>query len=262
MDRRLLALPVLLLLSACQWFDEREGDGSELPADLRGNSVAIAEEAKPGNPLRPGVYVLEGDSCAAPTAGAFRVVTGEGISGADTRDCQGDFVSQDGPRYSVAQSCTQTGSGQPTQSEFLLKIEEGYAFSLTEGEETRRFQRCEDNTIPPWLGAQLASSSGLVRVTIVGFECDEECYLVFRRSDGAPEAQRAVCNAPACTPWREAQAIPADYRGRQADIELSAAPQRVAEDVEREPEVPAVIRVRIVGPVPESAQPATPPPGD
>lgn len=61
--------------------------------------------------LRHGIYVAEGNECAAPANAALREYDGKGISTAHTRACSAVVRARDHDIYKVEQSCIDAGAG-------------------------------------------------------------------------------------------------------------------------------------------------------
>ncbi len=68
-----------------------------------------------------------------------------------------------------------------------------------------------------------AETPDLRTITLVGFECGDNCYLVYRQAGGKNE--QALCNAKACDSWNETQALPEALAGREAKARFGIAAQ-------------------------------------
>ena len=103
-------------------------------------------------PLRPGVYVLAGTSCASPANAAFRIFDGKGLSGSTTRGCRATVTSRDGNRWQVDQSCVDTYSGERTSQPQTLNVSTDTGFILAEaGEPAQAFRLCPAGEVPSYL---------------------------------------------------------------------------------------------------------------
>ena len=71
--------------------------------------------------------------------------------------------------------------------------------------------------------AAKAETSDLRTITLVGFECGDNCYLVYREAGGKDE--QALCNAKACDSWNETQALPEALAGKEAKARFGKAAQ-------------------------------------
>ena len=81
---------------------------------------------------------------------------------------------------------------------------------------------CEADGAPP--AAAIADQSEII--TILGFECGDNCYLNYRpASDPDGETDSAICTIGPCGDWFEEQAMPPEYTGRRATIRLGLGKQ-------------------------------------
>ena len=102
-------------------------------------------------PLTPGVYVLEGTSCENPANAAFRVWDGDGLSGSATRDCRGTIVSQEGNRYTIANSCENTYDGSRTTERLSMTVTDQVHFFIG----GNVFESCSTAQVPDALREML-----------------------------------------------------------------------------------------------------------
>jgi hypothetical protein len=62
------------------------------------------------------------------------------------------------------------------------------------------------------------------RVVVTGVTCGDNCYLEFQAA-GREDTQTALCTAPTCTGWFEAQALPDAERGAAYDVQMGTGQQ-------------------------------------
>lgn len=60
-------------------------------------------------------------------------------------------------------------------------------------------------------------------ITLVGYECGDNCYLVYQ--DGAGKEQRALCRAKNCDSWKRAQGLPKALVGKQVKARIGKGEQ-------------------------------------
>jgi len=61
--------------------------------------------------LKPGIYVQKGVSCGSAPNAAIRQYDGRGINDPHSRACRARILTRKGDRYTVKQSCIDTGAG-------------------------------------------------------------------------------------------------------------------------------------------------------
>ena len=122
----------------------------------------------------------------------------EAATEAATAEADDTAVIEDG----TAADATEPGEGAATE-------DAADAAETPEPEPARAPEKAPD----PWQ-----------QVTIAGFECGDNCYLVYERANTG-EAESALCNARACNPWFEMQEMPADMIGRKIRVRFGSGQQ-------------------------------------
>lgn len=82
------------------------------------------------------------------------------------------------------------------------------------------------------------------RITIDGFECGDNCYLVYTRA-GSNESESALCEARACDPWFEMQEMPPEYVGRQVRVQFGSGQQVDGSGTVMSQDFPSITNIRM-----------------
>ena len=82
------------------------------------------------------------------------------------------------------------------------------------------------------------------RITIAGFECGDNCYLIYTRSGGGEE-ESALCEARACAPWFEMQEMPAEYIGRRIRVQFGSGQQVDGSGNVMSDDFPSITKIRM-----------------
>ena len=116
---------IVLLVSACSF-------GTSA-------SASVDTSPKPGGiyRLKPGTYVADSAACEAATSADVRTYDGQGIATARSRACKARVLTRKGSRYTVEQSCTDTGTGQGRKRTERQKILVNTALDFTQTVEGR-----------------------------------------------------------------------------------------------------------------------------
>lgn len=104
-------------------------------------------------PLEPGVYVMAGSDCSAPSNAGLRFYDGVGISGTATHDCRAIVASREGDTYTIDQSCIDTpaGDGPRTIEPQTVTVHDARTFTVVTADDASRFTRCDDDAVPGYL---------------------------------------------------------------------------------------------------------------
>jgi hypothetical protein len=86
------------------------------------------------------------------------------------------------------------------------------------------------------------AEDGWTKIRLAGFECGDNCYLVYSKG-GAEE--RAICAAPDCEAFLEAGALPQNLVGAEAEAQFGTAAQVDGAGDVMDPDHPAVIALRL-----------------
>lgn len=120
-------------------------------------TATVPSQAKPGPagtlPLAPGVYVLAGTDCRAPSNAGLRFYDGRGISGTATHDCVATVLSTDADTLRIEQSCIDAprGDGPRTVEAQTITVHHAQAFTLATARGSAGFRRCADGEVPGYL---------------------------------------------------------------------------------------------------------------
>jgi hypothetical protein len=90
--------------------------------------------------------------------------------------------------------------------------------------------------------AAACASDGWTKIRLSGFECGDNCYLVYFK--GGVE-QRAICAAPDCEAFLEAGALPQNLVGAEAEARFGTAAQVDGVGEVMDPDHPAVLELRL-----------------
>lgn len=82
------------------------------------------------------------------------------------------------------------------------------------------------------------------RITIDGFECGDNCYLVYTPA-GGNESESALCEARACDPWFEMQEMPPEYIGRQVRVQFGSGQQVDGSGNVMSEDFPSITKIRM-----------------
>ena len=132
--------------------------GSSTPAAAPEPVAATGpSQARPGPagtlPLAPGVYVLAGTECRAPSNAGLRFYDGRGISGTATHDCVATVLSTEADTLRIEQSCIDAprGDGPRTVEAQTITVHDAHAFTLATDGGSAGFRRCADDEVPGYL---------------------------------------------------------------------------------------------------------------
>lgn len=168
-----LAMATALLAAACTQEPPTRAPAASSPPEARAaaapprsSAPAAAPEpvaatgpsqARPGPagtlPLAPGVYVLAGTDCRAPSNAGLRFYDGRGISGTATHDCVATVLSTDADTLRIEQSCIDAprGDGPRTAEAQTITVHDAHAFTLATAQGSAGFRRCDDGDVPGYL---------------------------------------------------------------------------------------------------------------
>ena len=90
--------------------------------------------------------------------------------------------------------------------------------------------------------AAACADDGWRKIRLAGFECGDNCYIVY--TDGGAE-KRALCAAPDCEAFVMEGALPQDLVGAEVDARFGTAAQIDAAGDVMDPDHPAVIALRL-----------------
>ncbi len=127
-----------------------------LAAGLTASAHASVDASpKPGGvyPLKPGLYVATGSTCAAPPNPALRLYDGKGIGSARTHACKASVRKRAGKTYTVRQTCIDAGSGPAprfTETQTLV-IRDALHFRQTVGKRSASYRYCPAHELPEGL---------------------------------------------------------------------------------------------------------------
>lgn len=118
-------------------------------------STALAADLTPQPrgvyPLAQGIYVAQGSVCATPANAAIRVYDGKGISTAHTHACVASVLSQQQGRYTVNQTCIDSGEGEGKSFEQKQEVVviDGQTFAQDTGASNINYHYCPATSLPP-----------------------------------------------------------------------------------------------------------------
>ena len=90
--------------------------------------------------------------------------------------------------------------------------------------------------------APQAASAAWQRITIVSYQCGDNCYLEY--STGGPNTETAMCNTRLCDSWFEVQQMPDSEIGKRYEVRLGTTQQFDNEYRVMEEDFPAIIEMR------------------
>jgi hypothetical protein len=115
-------------------------------------AASVDRSPKPGGvyPLKPGIYVQTGTSCASPPNAAIKRYDGRGISDAHSRACKAKVLSRKGNSYAVTQSCIDAGAGPaPRVNERqTVTVPDALTFTVRTRGTGTRYRYCPPNMLP------------------------------------------------------------------------------------------------------------------
>lgn len=126
-----------------------------------GNALAegepVTEQGR--QPLTLSVFVAQGTDCTIPPNEAFRVFTGQGLSGSAARECRSLIRSRQGATFAGDPSCADIYSFIRTADLQMITIESAGQFNLREAGETSpsAFRLCSGADVPDYLQRRLES---------------------------------------------------------------------------------------------------------
>ena len=82
------------------------------------------------------------------------------------------------------------------------------------------------------------------QITITGFECGDNCYLIYSRSNSTDE-ESALCEASACDPWFEVQEMPQAMVGKRAQAVFSVGEQVDGAGTVMSDDFPAITKLKL-----------------
>lgn len=90
--------------------------------------------------------------------------------------------------------------------------------------------------------APQAASAAWQRITIVSYQCGDNCYLEY--STGGPNTETAMCNTRLCDSWFEVQQMPDSEIGKRYEVRFGTTQQFDNEYRVMEEDFPAIIEMR------------------
>lgn len=118
-------------------------------------SASVDTSPKPGGkyPLKPGIYVAAGSDCADPANAAIRRYDGKGISTAHTRACTVSVKQRKRSRFTVDQTCIDSGAGpgRRFKERQVITISDALTFRQKIGSGETTYRYCAPYQLPAGL---------------------------------------------------------------------------------------------------------------
>jgi hypothetical protein len=115
-------------------------------------SASVDASPKPGGiyRLKPGTYVVDSTACEAAGAADIRSYDGRGIAAERSRACKARVLARKGNRYTVEQSCVDSGTGHGRRSFERQKITVSSALNFTQtiGGRSTNYRYCPVYMLP------------------------------------------------------------------------------------------------------------------
>ena len=133
--------------------EQRDADGNVMNAGVRTIAQIRNIRRQPTDtdlgaigplPLRPGVFVLDGEVCDNPANAGIRIWNGEGLSGSSTRNCRSSATKTGQIEWRVENSCENTYDGKRTTETFTIAISDPSRFGM----KSQSFRRCPTGQAP------------------------------------------------------------------------------------------------------------------
>ena len=117
--------------------------------------ASVDPSPKPGGVyrLKPGIYVQKEVACNAAPNAAIRQYDGRGISTAHSRSCRARILARKGNRYTVSQSCIDSGAGPaPRVSERqTVSVPDALTFTIQTRGPGTTYRYCPASMLPAGL---------------------------------------------------------------------------------------------------------------
>ncbi|WP_342655357.1 hypothetical protein [Pseudomonas sp. F3-2] len=119
-------------------------------------SVASADTSSSARgvlPLKHGVFVSKGQSCADPANAGIKHYDGKGVHGSATHLCLATVIEHKGNHYTVDQSCIDTpaGDGPRVTARENVTVHDARNFTWGTGDKAVRYRYCPESQLPDWL---------------------------------------------------------------------------------------------------------------
>ena len=115
-------------------------------------SASVVTSPGPGGvyKLKPGIYVARGSSCEAPANAALREYDGRGIGTAHSRSCKASVLARKGNRFTVSQSCIDSGAGPGRRQvqRQQVSVRDALTFTQTIGAAATTYRYCPAYQLP------------------------------------------------------------------------------------------------------------------
>lgn len=117
--------------------------------------ASVDNSSKPGGiyKLKPGIYVADGAECESPANAVIRQYDGRGISTAHSRACKAKLRARKGKRFTVDQTCIDSGvgPGRPVVQRQQVVVHDALHFTQTIDAGSTSYRYCPEYQLPPEL---------------------------------------------------------------------------------------------------------------